>query len=220
MPALEPKEAKTPEEAKEIAQARLEAKLEIVKVANELMPAGDPRYLEIVKYPKITDLVVQTGENGMILLISALIRDFCGAFNIVRNMNAEQIVEAAAMLLFEAGNFRLEDYVMMFAMAKRGELYEVRDRIDIQVITAIADKYWGRRHLSAVRFENEQAGHLEGLGPAKDQIQYSADTGITTEVHKLDKVNGFGLALMQMKENYKEVMNDRRMDPGTVPGTL
>jgi hypothetical protein len=42
--------------------------------------------------------------------------DFCSSINVLRNMNEDQMIEAAAMLIAECGNFRLEDYVMMFSM--------------------------------------------------------------------------------------------------------
>ncbi len=84
------------------------------------------------------------------------------------------MIEAANMLLEECDNFRLEDYVMMFQMGKRGELFDVHDRIDLQVITAMLDEYWNKRHAAAEDEITIQVNHLDTLGnPEKLQQQVS-----------------------------------------------
>lgn len=109
------------------------------------MPAGKPNYLEVVKYPQIKDIMKESGAGNMLLMLAVMVRDFCASMNVVRNMNEDQIVDAATMMLQEVGNYRLEDYVMAFSMAKRGELVQIRDRIDLQVITELLDAYNRKR---------------------------------------------------------------------------
>lgn len=140
-------------------------KLALIKITHELMPGGKPAYLEVVKYPKITDLVQARGEPVIMLILSVMIRDFCATMNVVRNMNEEQILEAAAMLLNECGNFRLEDYAIMFTMAKKGQLFEVRDRIDLQIITAIADAYYAQRRDAKINMQDQELERLEAQKP-------------------------------------------------------
>jgi len=127
-------------------ETRQANKLALIQITNELMPGGKPNYLQVVKFPPVASLVGQMGEPAVLLILSIMVRDFCGSLNVVRNMNEDQILEAAAMLLNECDNFRLEDYTMMFALAKKGDLVKIYDRIDLQVITAILDAYWERRH--------------------------------------------------------------------------
>jgi hypothetical protein len=82
----------------------------------------------------------------MLALVTIMVKDFCNSVNVVRNMTEDQMIECAAMLLDECGNFRMEDYLMMFNMAKRGQLVKIFDRLDITVVTQMLDEYWAIRH--------------------------------------------------------------------------
>ncbi len=109
-------------------------------------------------------LAAQYGENVLLKNIFLLVKDFCGGVNVVRNMNEDQMIEAAAMLLDECGNFRLEDYVMMFSMAKRGAFFpdvKIYDRIDIQLISSIMDEYWKRRNEAGRIAQEAEADGVE-----------------------------------------------------------
>lgn len=189
-------------------ELRTQAKLELMGVVNQLLPEGKPDYVGIVRYPKISDLIPARGYAPMLMLVSAIIRDFCASFNIVRNMNAEQIVEAAGMLLDECGNFRLEDYILMFAMAKRGELYEVRDRIDLQIITAIWDNYWMKRHNAGKCAQSEQILMLDALGPSVKESPHFYDNkqlndaAMTEDQHLAGAAGGLAAAIGNLKEKF------------------
>ncbi|MBK7885497.1 MAG: hypothetical protein IPJ81_18160 [Chitinophagaceae bacterium] len=100
-----------------------------------------------------------------------MIKDFCSSLNVVRNMNEDQMIEAAAMLLDECENFRLEDYMIMFSMAKRGELVKIMDRIDLQVITAMLDEYFTRRKLAAINKVDNEINRLDSIGNTTRQIE-------------------------------------------------
>lgn len=131
----------------EPGQSHMRAKMEILRINKILLPSGKANFPAVVRYPKIADLVTQIGEDKMLLMISEIVRLFCASMNVSRNMNADQIVEASAMLLDECGNFRLEDYVIMFQMAKRGDLkIDFYERIDIETVSRIVDAFWRLRH--------------------------------------------------------------------------
>lgn len=130
-------------------------KIALVSRASELMPGGSPAYTEVARYPMIAQLIKEHGRQSMMAAVFVLVKDFCGSLNVVRNMNEDQMIEAAAMLLDECGNFRLEDYVMMFGMAKRGNLVKILDRVDIQVIGQMIDAYWEKRNAAGNRAQEE-----------------------------------------------------------------
>lgn len=142
-----------------------QGKMELVSVTRELMPGGKPSFESIIQYPMIKVLAAQHGENVILKNIFLLVKDFCSGVNVVRNMNEDQMIDAAAMLLDECENFRMEDYVMMFSMAKKGELFEFRDRIDLQVITKILDVYWLIRKQAGQEIQEREIRHLETMGP-------------------------------------------------------
>jgi hypothetical protein len=142
---------------------RAEAKMDLMQRTAELMPAGKPNFPAVVQYPRISTLVEQYGRKRMLAVIVLLVKDFCASVNCVRNMNEDQMLEAGLMLLNECGNFRLEDYVMMFDMAKKGKLDEVKimDRLDIQVISKILDVYWLIRKRAGDQEQDKDYSQLE-----------------------------------------------------------
>lgn len=145
------------------------AKMELIQITRGLVPAGKPAYTEMIRYPKIKDLEEKLGQKTMMKTIFLIIRDFCASINVGKNMNADQMIEAAAILLEEAGNFRLEDYIAMFAMAKRGEYGEFYDRMDIAMICSFIDKYWQQRNIAGTKARDEdmeKIDRIQGIAPA------------------------------------------------------
>ena len=155
----------------QIEDQKVDAKFELVQITGALMPGGKPKYLQVVQYPKISDMVVKNGSALMLKIIFLIVKDFCSSVNVVRNMNDSQMIEAASMLLDECENFRLEDYMMMFAMAKRGDLVKIFDRLDMSVITAMMDEYWIRRKSAGKAEQEESIQRLDGLGNTTTQIE-------------------------------------------------
>lgn len=139
-------------------------KMELAIHCRELMPEGKPNFLSVINYPMIKDLRVRYGDNHMMKVLFLMVKDFCDSINVVRNMNESQMIEASSMLLDECSNFRLEDYTMMFQMGKRGELFDIHDRIDLQVITNLLDKYWEKRNDTSEKSQTEHLQHLETMG--------------------------------------------------------
>ncbi len=150
---------------------KIDGKMELVEITSQLMPKGIPKFLDVVKYPKIENLLPELGKSKMLKVLFLMIKDFCNSINVVRNMNEDQMIEGAAMLLDECRNFRLEDYVMMFSMAKRGDLVDIRDRIDIQMLSQMMDHYWNRRNVAAESVISGELNHLESLGNTSKQIE-------------------------------------------------
>ncbi len=148
----------------EIPEQKLDGKMELATVVSDLMPAGKPDFLQVVKYPKIVDLVKDYGRGKMQKILFLMVKDFCSSTNVVRNMNEEQMIEAAAMLIDEADNFRLEDYTMFFSMAKRGMLIKIYDRINLQIISDMLDEYWIRRRIAACKMEDAEISNLDSIG--------------------------------------------------------
>lgn len=164
------------------------------------MPAGKPTYLEVVKYPKIIDLAREHGKSVMIKVLFLLVKDFCGSLNVVRNMNEDQMIECAAMLLDECDNFRLEDYVMMFKMAKQGQLIKIRDRVDLEVVSEIMDEYWLRRRRAGQAYQEQEAKRVQGMGDAVRSIEH-----LHPQDAKLQQsANGLLGAIDKMKESFTE----------------
>lgn len=118
--------------------------MELAEITSQLMPDGKPDFKSIRYYPSIKSLCEnpEYGSKNIRMLLFLMVQSFCESMNVVRNMNEDQMIESAAMLLDECENFRLEDYQIMFTMAKRGQLLKIYDRIDISIISALMDAYF------------------------------------------------------------------------------
>lgn len=143
-----------------------EAVLEISQHLSVYMPQGKPAFAAIASEMPLTRLIEVQGKATLTKAVFLLVKDFCSCINVVRNMNEAQMTEAALFLLDECGNFRLQDYVVMFQLAKRGRLPGIKifDRIDITVIEQILDSYWSVRNEEGKRLrdtDTEEAFKLE-----------------------------------------------------------
>lgn len=176
--------------------------MELVSITSELMPKGEPNLTGVIQYPTVERLRQEVGEKVALLSILVLVRDFCNSVNAVRNMNEDQIIETASILLDECGNFRLEDYVMMFALGKRGQLVKIYDRVDVSLVSEMLDVYWGMRDKAGQRAQETQYHEFEDQlkeferKPAQINEQEQEMQGkIISQMKDLGE---------QMKENFKE----------------
>jgi hypothetical protein len=145
--------------------------MDLMMITGELMPAGKPQFLQVIKYPMINQIIQIEGKRKMLAVLVLMVKDFCSSLNVVRNMNEDQMIETASMLLDECGNFRLEDYLMMFSMAKRGDLVKIMDRVDIQLVSNILDEYWLRRKRAAKKHEETEVDRIDSMGPTAKAIE-------------------------------------------------
>lgn len=118
-----------------------DGKVELVNAGIRLIPQGVVNFESLYDLQPITDLVTIHGTAKVQTLIFTLIQNFCKSFNVVRNMEQDQMIECAMVLLSDCKDFRLEDYVIMFTLAKRMKIGNVYDHIDLAVISTIHDEY-------------------------------------------------------------------------------
>lgn len=139
------------------------------------MPAGVPDLAGVVNYPSIQSLLKSLGYSNMLKLLILMVKDFCGSFNIKYNMNGEQMLEAAAMLLDECDNFRLEDYHIMFTLGKRGRLVDVMHELDISVISKMVDEYYRLRRQAGEKVYEQQELATRNLAASKNLLLPAPD---------------------------------------------
>lgn len=165
---------------------------------SELMPNGVPKFLDVIKYPMIKDIIKIQGQGPTLAILSIMVKDFAASINVVRNLNEDQVLEIAGMLLDECDNFRLEDYVMMFSLAKRGKLIKIYDRIDISVITEMLDTYWQKRHEEGVKHQEEEVEKIENFGfTGRENVNQD-------DVKMSESMNGLAGAIGELKNRFKE----------------
>lgn len=184
-------------------KVKKEGKMDLISITSELMPKGAPNLTGVIKYPTIERLGQELGKKGTLLMILALVRDYCNSINVVRNMNQDQMLETAAMLLDECDNFRLEDYVMMFSMAKRGEFVKVYDHVDINLVSEILDGYWLIRNEAGKRAQEEQ---FKGYEDRLKEINRTPAALSPEEEKRFEDISG------QMKQLSKKMTSDIQAD--------
>lgn len=125
----------------------MQAKISMELATRKLLCNGVPKFEEVRLFKPLGTLIDENGEAVIHAALFCLVWDFCQSVNVVRNMTEGQMIEAAGFLMSECGNFRLEDYVLMFTMAKRGQLIKIMDRVDVPMIGQMLDAYWTYRDI-------------------------------------------------------------------------
>jgi hypothetical protein len=133
----------------------------LVKAAGDILPSGEMNVPELRKRTGISQLLKsnQVSRPDMHKALYLLLKNFCESINVVRPMTEAQIREASFFLLDECGDYRIEDYIAMFSLGKRGKLVPILDRIDIQVIGAMKEEYEYFRRDAIVKERSEFAQH-------------------------------------------------------------
>jgi hypothetical protein len=172
------------------------------------MPQGIPDFLSMIKYEPLREIIAREGRKKMLAVLVLLVKGFCSSMNVVRDMTEDQMIETAAMLMDECGNFRLEDYVMMFTMAKRGELIKIYDRVDIQIITNILDEYWKRRSEAGKKEMKRELNEIEkcaGENPNdRKNLVWNEDKGYVEKKTGAEVFTSIAGALESIKTKLRE----------------
>lgn len=149
---------------------------------------GLPNFNIIIHKPAIKLLIDNGQKKEVSTLLTLLLKKFCNSFNVVRNMNNEQILDCVHFLIDECGNFRIEDYILMFNMGKLGKLGKILDRVDISVIAMMKENY---EQLTSKDFQ-EAMTKPKQISPPNEEVKY-VDPELV--------VNAFKDLIAKMEEN-------------------
>jgi len=148
-----------------------------------------PDYAKIRTMPAIRILEPSIGRVETLDLISKIVASFCSGVNVVRNMNVDQMIDTAIFLRDEAFDdkhldcdYRLEDYAVMFTLAKRGKIGKIMDRIDCSVIAQILDEYHFIRKRERENFDKKQ---IDPVTVQPENASYVPIEKVTQELNKL-----------------------------------
>lgn len=131
-------------------------KFELAECTSQLMPNGIPDFRSIRLSQPLVKLFDEYGRKDMRMVVFLMVKGFCESLNVVRNMTEDQMIETAAFLIDECGDMRLEDYQIMFTMAKRGQLIKIMDRLDIDTVGKIYDAYYQYRAEQGRKIQEEE----------------------------------------------------------------
>lgn len=141
------------------------------------MPEGNPDFARLRQFPMVKQLAHDVGKLQIQTALVALITNFCRSINVVRNMGEDQVIECAMYLLDECKDFTMEDYLIMFTMAKRGKLGAILDHVDVLVIAEIHGQYIRHRVQGFRRIQEEERKQLQAQKEATlGERDYEAGT--------------------------------------------
>jgi hypothetical protein len=147
-------------------------------VANNLKRyqlAGTIQFDLILSIPlsdRLPGLVKQYGDKKIHILLVAMLTDFCNYFNVVRQMNSDQIVQCAYELIItaEEDQLSIEDLALFFQGAKQGKYNthntKIFDHIDQALIFELLEVYRQQRHEQYFRIKEEKESQYKVLGPS------------------------------------------------------
>ena len=202
--------------------------IQLVELATELLPKGNADFMAVKKYKPIRFLIEKelATLSDIRCTLLVLVKNFSESMNVVRNLNETQAVEITEMLIDECGDFRLEDYFIMFQLAKRGKIGDIRDRIDIQLISKLIDEYWQYRNVEGQRLlkvqdemlaQERKEQHRKALGSGQQTEQVMTSEQFNIELQKLQAAMIANLdkqTLDEAKQNQikKEMLYNRMKD--------
>ena len=153
----------------------------LTELASELLPKGNPDFKSIRNFTPIQTLLESESATRTEIreILTLLVMNFSESMNVVRNLNATQAIEIVEMLIDESEDFRIEDYFIMFQLAKRGKIGDIRDRIDIQLVSKLIDEYWHFRKKEGERLRDEL--DKEMAEQRREQKRKALGSGQSTE---------------------------------------
>jgi hypothetical protein len=162
------------------------------------------KVLSISVHARIPNLTHVYGFEEIHKVLIVLLTSFNNSLNLIRPMNAEQIVECAFALVMttEEDQLSVEDYVLFFKGAKEGKYGKILDRLDQQTIFEMLEQYRSERHRQFVRIKDERHQAQKAMG----------DTERTNQPDPLaEHMSSLGNKLSHLKERVKELNEMNRM---------
>lgn len=188
----------------------------------KLTPKGNPDFSILRDRPWIKNMEQQYGAHRVLAALIVIISNFNKMLGVVRPMTAIQINDCAVHLLNEAGNYRIEDYVMMFTMAKAGKLGKIMDRIDLEMVCRFHEEYDRLRSDYGQRMQEEQVRQEEKKllsDPPPPDHDPTQKFDITEVLEKYKKIQlESRVAYVENLENKEYKMFEKRLAEATESG--
>lgn len=139
----------------------------------------------------LTNLSKSMGENNTLKVVYTLILNVSNYFNVAHSMNQDQALQTATLILDKYPVETVEDFVMVFKMAKRNEFGTILHRIDGTVIFDWCARYFDLKYAKkdelrqrAVKSENAAA-----LEETRNMADLWKTVGALTHVRKIKEMN-------------------------------
>ena len=141
-------------------------------ITTSLQIKPDSTYPEIFKDPNTLQRVRGDKPRELELMVRIWINEFQGAYNVSSKMDKPQIVSAAKSIVEQFYFLTLNDLSKFFSTATSGLYGQVFNRVDLETICRLLDKYCEARTIAREDYE-------------KAQKQKHADKPLTDEEREL-----------------------------------
>lgn len=158
-----------------------------IATREELMPKNIIDFRAVVQAGTPMPVIRETlGLKPLAKVLGRMIANFCGAFNVSKNMTPPQIADYAITLIeedsifgtWESPCYRLEDYAVFFERAKSGRYGKPFDYIDGALINSFMTEYHKERaneHYKNITNYNEFPELPEGEKASPENIKKFID---------------------------------------------
>lgn len=146
--------------------------MEVLKVIDQYREGMIIKFDKLLSVPFVDRLpaLMQTyGEEKIHVLVTVMLMDFCNNYNVVRPMNAGQIVSCAYEIMHSSKEdyLSVEDLAVFFHGAKQGKYGRILDHIDNHIIFEMLNEYRDQRHREYMRIKESQHLEVKALGTSE-----------------------------------------------------
>lgn len=142
-------------------------------------------------------------------IMYTLIINVSNYFNVAHAMNKEQAVQTAGLIMDKYPVETLEDFVMVFKMAKRNEFGTNLHRLDGTVIFEWCARYFDLKYSrkDELRQREVKSEKAEALEESKGMTDLWKTVNAVTHVRKIKKMNAM---LNRIDKGIAEIMENKK----------
>lgn len=157
----------------------------------------------------LTNLSKSIGEKNTLKVVYTLILNVSNYFNVAHSMNQDQALQTATLVLDKYPVETVEDFVMIFKMAKRSELGTILHRIDGTVIFEWCARYFDLKYAKKdeLRHKEVKSEKAAALEESKSMTELWKTVEAVTHVRKIKKMNRL---LNRIDKGIAEIMNKKQ----------
>lgn len=149
------------------------------------------------------------GEKNTLKVVYTLILNVSNYFNVAHSMNQDQALQTATLILDKYPLETVEDFVMIFKLAKRNEFGTNLHRIDGTVIFDWCAKYFDMKYAKKDELHNREvkSEKAAALDETKSMTDLWKTVDAITHVRKVKKMNAM---LSRIDKGIAEIMENKK----------
>lgn len=180
-------------------------------VREKFVPNNKPNYSLIISEGTAMPALRKLFEfRNTVKIISVMLGNLCGSFNVSKNMSPDQIADYAMEIVethmhgsVEEPSMRLEDFAVFFQLAKNGRYGKPFDYVDAALIEKWLTEYYSQR-MDEIHAAHERIKDQGKESRVSREIDWEQDPDKKLE----RRLNDFSGKMNSMKDHVRRKNND------------